>query len=653
MGIGREQRFNRRRPCPICGGYDDAPRGKGTRCGGYIGSDGEYAHCSRPELAAGLELEKGGTYAHRLRGGECKCGQTHDQRTAAASSSSSSSEPPSKIVATYDYTDEAGALLHQTVRKEPKRFLQRRPNGGSEWIWHLGATCKKPGCPCHHSPVEARLVLYRLAELVADDADRTVTIVEGEKDADALAAKGYLATCNPMGAGKWGLVAELARKVLAGRQVVIIADGDEVGRSHAREVAKSLRGAARRISVFECRGHKDVSDLLASGAGLGAENFTKLEPTVVAEDDGVAGFAASLTPEVEKEEASEPAVTILRWADIAKPLPPLTYIVKEIGMVDGGGPPHIVAGYGFSGKTLALQSMALSLAAARPIWGAYSCRDARRVVHVDLEQADRLDRMRYQRLAFAMGIGEPEIGDRLELVVLPKIRLVKSDRKAWLDLMTGRSLIIIDSLRAAAPGVDENSSAMREPLDMLLELSEESGCRAAVVVHARKPSKEDNGKSSSARYSIRGSSAIFDGSDGCWVFAAEKGEPVNVSCERVKTQGEPCEDFALVIQDVAAGDDARAGLKVEVRGAEIVKQRREEAARAQRETRVRFDADALRKVLGSQPGLGKNDLRMAMRREGVGNYQRVDDALAALGASVEYRDEKRGRTYVTRHFLRG
>ena len=29
MGIGREQRFNRRRPCPICGGYDDAPRGKG------------------------------------------------------------------------------------------------------------------------------------------------------------------------------------------------------------------------------------------------------------------------------------------------------------------------------------------------------------------------------------------------------------------------------------------------------------------------------------------------------------------------------------------------------------------------------------------------------------------------------------------------
>lgn len=42
---------------------------------------------------------------------------------------SSGSEKSSHIVATYNYTDASGNLLHQTVRYEPKRFSQRRPDG--------------------------------------------------------------------------------------------------------------------------------------------------------------------------------------------------------------------------------------------------------------------------------------------------------------------------------------------------------------------------------------------------------------------------------------------------------------------------------------------------------------------------------------------
>ena len=44
-----------------------------------------------------------------------------------------------RIVAMYDYTDAAGALLYQTVRFSPKGFAQRRPDpaqpGG--WLWNL------------------------------------------------------------------------------------------------------------------------------------------------------------------------------------------------------------------------------------------------------------------------------------------------------------------------------------------------------------------------------------------------------------------------------------------------------------------------------------------------------------------------------------
>jgi hypothetical protein len=42
-----------------------------------------------------------------------------------------------QIVATYDYTDEAGKLLFQTVRYQPKDFAQRQPDGKGGWIWNL------------------------------------------------------------------------------------------------------------------------------------------------------------------------------------------------------------------------------------------------------------------------------------------------------------------------------------------------------------------------------------------------------------------------------------------------------------------------------------------------------------------------------------
>ena len=45
--------------------------------------------------------------------------------------------------ATYDYTDESGALLFQVVRKptgDGKTFRQRRPDGEGGWIWNAKGT---------------------------------------------------------------------------------------------------------------------------------------------------------------------------------------------------------------------------------------------------------------------------------------------------------------------------------------------------------------------------------------------------------------------------------------------------------------------------------------------------------------------------------
>src|SRR5262245_56209053 len=92
------------------------------------------------------------------------------------------------INVTYDYTDEAGALLLQVVRMPGKKFRQRRPNG-NDWIWKLGDT---------------RRVLYRLPNILEAIAqDRPIFIVEGEKDVENLRRLNVVATTNPGGAGKW------------------------------------------------------------------------------------------------------------------------------------------------------------------------------------------------------------------------------------------------------------------------------------------------------------------------------------------------------------------------------------------------------------------------------------------------------------------
>src|SRR5688500_10353584 len=39
----------------------------------------------------------------------------------------------SRIIATYDYRDEASGLVFQVVRFEPKDFRQRRPDGKGGW----------------------------------------------------------------------------------------------------------------------------------------------------------------------------------------------------------------------------------------------------------------------------------------------------------------------------------------------------------------------------------------------------------------------------------------------------------------------------------------------------------------------------------------
>jgi hypothetical protein len=161
--------------------------------------------------------------------------------------------PPRSIVATYDYTDERGALLYQAVRGDPKAFLCRRPDGAGGWIWNLAGV---------------RVVPYRLAEL---PEARRVFIVEGEKDADTLAALGLTATTNHGGALKWRAAHTAALVAASVPEVVVLRDNDRPGEAHAAAVAAACLAAGLRVRRVNLPGPltdkhgTDVSDWLAAG----------------------------------------------------------------------------------------------------------------------------------------------------------------------------------------------------------------------------------------------------------------------------------------------------------------------------------------------------------------------------------------------------
>ena len=156
-----------------------------------------------------------------------------------------------RIVTAYSYRDAAGAERYQITRWEPKDFRPRRPGPDGKWLWNLKGVERIP---------------YRLPEVMAASADTAIYIVEGEKDADALAALGLVVTTNPGGCGSTKLWdTPPFRDPFVGHDAVVIPDADEPGGKHAAHVAEVLAKAAKSIKILRLPVGKDASDWLASG----------------------------------------------------------------------------------------------------------------------------------------------------------------------------------------------------------------------------------------------------------------------------------------------------------------------------------------------------------------------------------------------------
>lgn len=328
------------------------------------------------------------------------------------------------------------------------------------------------------------------------------------------------------------------------------------------------------------------------------------------------------------------------WTDIMAELEPLDWVVE--GLEIAAGPPTMVAGYGFAGKTISLQSMVVSVAAGLPVWGAIDVEPGP-VAHIDGEQGERLTRERYQRLARSMGadLEHLEASGDMRLVCYPRAKLAEESEESWRRLFAGRRLVLLDSLRALLPpGVDENSSAVRSHLDMLARISEQEQCAIVLLHHMRKAGQD--GRGDVVRERIRGSSGLFDAVQSCLAFVGDKGEPPVVHHEKARITGNLRESFALEISDERDPDDESGcqcgGCQV-CRWGVRVRQTQVEDVTAQREQSKRSELEAaILAFIATNPDCCGKEIRGGVRGRAV----EKDAALAKLSRLGKIQDLNEG-----------
>lgn len=175
-------------------------------------------------------------------------------------------------------------------------------------------------------------------------------------------------------------------------------------------------------------------------------------------------FVKRLTPTVLAPSGDKPP-RFIDWGGINAPLGEVPWLVEALELCPGR-PPMFISDSGV-GKTWTLQSLALSIASGLPVFGRFPCRKGP-VLHLSRDSGLRATKVRYQRLARGMGI------DRADIMVFPHSlpltdKMGTFQRKGFEEVAKeaergGYALVILDSLAALCPGIDENSTEIGDPL---------------------------------------------------------------------------------------------------------------------------------------------------------------------------------------------
>lgn len=466
-----------------------------------------YASCTFPEAVercaalAGVPLPNGSAngsghgHPHGDEGFRNGSGRRDENHRADDAKAVAKDEAKREIEVIFDYRGADGALVMQVVRylfklpdssyqktrdgKRKKLHLQRRPDGEGGWIWKIDGVTTVP---------------YRLPELIEAIADdRTVFVVEGEKKADALAKLGFVATCNPAGAGKWP--AHFAEH-FAGARVVIMPDNDEAGRKHADQVGANLIDVATSVMLLELPDlppKGDVVDWIAEGGT--ADDLAELVGTARpwearADQQQDAPWDG---PPGQQAPTHRPRFRMVHFGDIKVSSRP-RYLVRGLipltGVVVIWGPPKC-------GKSFWTSDLLFHVALGWP----YRNRKVEQgaVVYVILEgETGFSDRIEAFRQRFLEGRTEPVpfyvISQRLNLVA-DQAQLI-ADIRAQLPAGVNPAVVAIDTLNRSLQGSESSDQDMGNYVKAADAVRTAFHCVVPIVHHCGIESARPRGHSS-------------------------------------------------------------------------------------------------------------------------------------------------------------
>lgn len=243
--------------------------------------------------------------------------------------------------------------------------------------------------------------------------------------------------------------------------------------------------------------------------------------------------------------------------ELAQPLGEIPWLVEGIDFAPGR--PMVVAGKAGSGKTYALQEMALSVAGGGMVWGEFPVNRTGPVLHIDVDQGRYATSMRYQLLARGRGLDLASLPIScafFDFAMSNKRGIDPEAIQALANAVQGHALCIIDSLRGIAPGLDEQDSAFGDVLQALTQVSTITGCAFAVVAH----SGHDQNRA-------RGTSAIQDRAGSVYQLerVQEAGGEGHVSWEQQKvseySKGAPVR-FKTVMDRTPSGLNDQTTIRV-------------------------------------------------------------------------------------------
>ncbi|MCP4261786.1 MAG: AAA family ATPase [Planctomycetes bacterium] len=460
------QRVSRGNPCPICG--------KSDWC--LVAKDGSAAICPRISQGAVRYIQEAG-YLHRFNDYRGYLRRIKKRKTKKKMVKKLKAKKRRKVLRPtrkfFEYTDEKGNKLFRVVRvdhpSKPKKIWQERFINGK---WKRGTTDPRTKESLVHK------TLYNQLQLLDPKRSKEVVhLPEGENKVEVFLKMGFLATCNPGGAGKW---CDEYSKLLKDRDVVIFSDNDWPGKKHSRQIRDSLLGKAKSIRIVELPGLPESGDIIDwlrgfSNLRIAAKRLRKL----IKETEPVKEHLVGDQPILVKMSSFESEKTDWLWEN--------RIALGEI---------NIIAGNPGLGKSFATLSIAAKISLGSPMPDSRLRRKKHSVILLSAEDhpaktiRPRLDAMEADttRISLLKSVQpynedeEPSDEERLfrlseDMKVLEKALKKESDCQ----------LIIIDPVNAYLGKTDSyKDSEVRSILAPLAELAARYNIAIIIVMHLRK-----------------------------------------------------------------------------------------------------------------------------------------------------------------------